>query len=667
MGLFNLVSENNPTGDQPQAISSLTEGIKGENLKYQTLLGVTGSGKTFTMANVIQELEKPAIIIAPNKTLAGQLYSEFKALFPENAVEFFISYYDYYQPEAYVPSKDLYIEKDSAINDTIDKMKHSATRSILSRRDVIVIASVSCIYGLGSPESYANMLLEVKKGDEINLSDVLNKLTDIRYERNDIDFHRGTFRVRGDIVDVFPAYEEEIALRIEFFGSEISMIAEIDPLRGSIIRKLSKAAIYPASHYVADEVTLKSAVKSIKEELKERLMELKAAGKLVEAQRLEQRTMYDLEMIQEMGYCSGIENYSRHLTGRKKGEPPPTLLDYFHGDFIIIIDESHVSVPQIRGMYNGDISRKSTLVEYGFRLPCALDNRPLNFEEFSSHISNLIFVSATPAEYEFNVSSKVVEQIIRPTGLIDPKVEVRPETNQVDDVIGEIKKTASEGGRALVTTLTKRMSEDLTDFLIDSGIKAKYLHSDIDSLERFKIIRELRLGEFDVLVGINLLREGLDIPEVELIGILDADKEGFLRSRTSLVQTIGRAARNIKGKVILYGNRITESMRFAISETERRRKIQEEYNKKHNITPKSIKKNIAGLLTTIFEQDYIDISGGLDESAPLIIDPKEAERRIKNLSKKMKKAAKELNFEEAARIRDEINSIKKNMLLMDSV
>ncbi len=667
MGLFNLVSENNPTGDQPQAISSLTEGIKGENLKYQTLLGVTGSGKTFTMANVIQELEKPAIIIAPNKTLAGQLYSEFKALFPENAVEFFISYYDYYQPEAYVPSKDLYIEKDSAINDTIDKMKHSATRSILSRRDVIVIASVSCIYGLGSPESYANMLLEVKKGDEINLSDVLNKLTDIRYERNDIDFHRGTFRVRGDIVDVFPAYEEEIALRIEFFGSEISMIAEIDPLRGSIIRKLSKAAIYPASHYVADEVTLKSAVKSIKEELKERLMELKAAGKLVEAQRLEQRTMYDLEMIQEMGYCSGIENYSRHLTGRKKGEPPPTLLDYFHGDFIIIIDESHVSVPQIRGMYNGDISRKSTLVEYGFRLPCALDNRPLNFEEFSSHISNLIFVSATPAEYELNVSSKVVEQIIRPTGLIDPKVEVRPETNQVDDVIGEIKKTASEGGRALVTTLTKRMSEDLTDFLIDSGIKAKYLHSDIDSLERFKIIRELRLGEFDVLVGINLLREGLDIPEVELIGILDADKEGFLRSRTSLVQTIGRAARNIKGKVILYGNRITESMRFAISETERRRKIQEEYNKKHNITPKSIKKNIAGLLTTIFEQDYIDISGGLDESAPLIIDPKEAERRIKNLSKKMKKAAKELNFEEAARIRDEINSIKKNMLLMDSV
>jgi excinuclease ABC subunit B len=667
MGLFNLVSENSPAGDQPAAIKALTDGIKNKNFRYQTLLGVTGSGKTFTIANIIKELQRPALIIAPNKTLAGQLYSEFKALFPENAVEFFISYYDYYQPEAYVPSKDLYIEKDSAINDQIDKMKHSATRSILSRRDVIVIASVSCIYGLGSPESYANMLLEVKKGDEINLSDVLDKLTDIRYERNDIDFHRGTFRVRGDIVDVFPAYEEDTALRIEFFGSEVAMIAEIDPLRGVITRRLSKVAIYPASHYVADEVTMKSAVKTIKEELKERLMELKALGKIVEAQRLEQRTMYDLEMMQEMGYCSGIENYSRHLTGRKKGEPPPTLLDYFPEDFIIMIDESHVSVPQIRGMYNGDISRKSTLVEYGFRLPCALDNRPLNFEEFSSHIKNLIFVSATPADYELEISSQVVEQIIRPTGLIDPEVEVRPETNQVDDIIGEIKKTVAGGGRALVTTLTKRMSEDLSEFLIDSGIKAKYLHSDIDSLERFKIIRELRLGEFDVLVGINLLREGLDIPEVELIGILDADKEGFLRSKTSLIQTIGRAARNIKGKVILYGNNITDSMKFAISETERRRKIQEAYNKENNITPKTIKKNIAGLLTTIFEQDYIDLSGGFDENSPLIIDPKEAEKLIKNLTKKMKKAVKELNFEEAAHIRDEINNIKKNMLLMDKV
>ena len=667
MDLFNIVSENTPAGDQPVAIKSLTDGIKKKNFRYQTLLGVTGSGKTFTMANIIKELQRPALIIAPNKTLAGQLYSEFKALFPENAVEFFISYYDYYQPEAYVPSKDLYIEKDSAINDQIDKMKHSATRSILSRRDVIVIASVSCIYGLGSPESYANMLLEVKKGDEINLSDVLDKLTDIRYERNDIDFHRGTFRVRGDIVDVFPAYEEEIAIRIEFFGNEVTTIAEIDPLRGVITRRLSKVAIYPASHYVADEVTMKSAVKTIKEELKERLIELKALGKLVEAQRLEQRTMYDLEMMQEMGYCSGIENYSRHLTGRKKGEPPPTLLDYFPEDFIIMIDESHVSVPQIRGMYNGDISRKSTLVEYGFRLPCALDNRPLNFEEFSSHIKNLIFVSATPADYELSVSSQVVEQIIRPTGLIDPEVEVRPETNQVDDIIGEIKKTVAGGGRALVTTLTKRMSEDLSEFLIDSGIKAKYLHSDIDSLERFKIIRELRLGEFDVLVGINLLREGLDIPEVELIGILDADKEGFLRSKTSLIQTIGRAARNIKGKVILYGNNITDSMKFAISETERRRKIQETFNKENNITPTTTKKNIAGLLTTIFEQDYIDLSGGFDENSPLIIDPKEAEKLIKNLSKKMKKAVKELNFEEAARIRDEINNIKKNMLLMDKV
>ncbi len=667
MSLFNLVSENTPAGDQPEAIDSLVKGIKGKSYKHQTLLGVTGSGKTFTMAQVIKELESPALIIAPNKTLAGQLYSEFKALFPESAVEFFISYYDYYQPEAYVPSKDLYIEKDSAINDQIDKMKHSATRSILSRRDVIVIASVSCIYGLGSPQSYRNMLLEVKKGDEVNFSDILDKLTEIRYERNDVDFHRGTFRVRGDIIDIFPAYEEEVAIRIEFFGNEVSLIAEIDPLRGAIIRRLSKAAIYPASHYVADEVTLQGAVKSIKGELKERLIELKSSGKLVEAQRLEQRTMYDLEMIQEMGYCSGIENYSRHLTGRKKGEPPPTLLDYFPDDFIIMIDESHVSVPQIRGMYNGDISRKSTLVEYGFRLPCALDNRPLNFDEFSSHINNLIFVSATPAEYELSVSSRVVEQIIRPTGLIDPHVEVRPETNQVDDIIGEIKKTVNEGGRVLVTTLTKRMSEDLTEFLLDSGVKAKYLHSDIDSLERFKIVRELRLGEFDVLVGINLLREGLDLPEVELIGILDADKEGFLRSKTSLVQTIGRAARNIKGRVILYGNKITESMRYAISETERRRKIQEEYNKKHNITPKSIQKNISELLTTIFEQDYIDLSGGLSGGEPLIIDPKEAEKRIRNLSKKMKKAAKELNFEEAARIRDEINRVKKNMMLMDNI
>ena len=667
MSLFNLVSENTPAGDQPEAIDSLVKGIKGKNYKYQTLLGVTGSGKTFTMAQVIKELESPALIIAPNKTLAGQLYSEFKALFPESAVEFFISYYDYYQPEAYVPSKDLYIEKDSAINDQIDKMKHSATRSILSRRDVIVIASVSCIYGLGSPQSYRNMLLELKKGDEVNFSDILDKLTEIRYERNDVDFHRGTFRVRGDIIDIFPAYEEEVAIRIEFFGNEVSLIAEIDPLRGAIIRRLSKVAIYPASHYVADEVTLQGAVKSIKGELKERLIELKSSGKLVEAQRLEQRTMYDLEMIQEMGYCSGIENYSRHLTGRKKGEPPPTLLDYFPDDFIIMIDESHVSVPQIRGMYNGDISRKSTLVEYGFRLPCALDNRPLNFDEFSSHINNLIFVSATPAEYELSVSSRVVEQIIRPTGLIDPQVEVRPETNQVDDIIGEIKKTVNEGGRVLVTTLTKRMSEDLTEFLLDSGVKAKYLHSDIDSLERFKIVRELRLGEFDVLVGINLLREGLDLPEVELIGILDADKEGFLRSKTSLVQTIGRAARNIKGRVILYGNKITESMRYAISETERRRKIQEEYNKKHNITPKSIQKNISELLTTIFEQDYIDLSGGLSGGEPLMIDPKEAEKRIRNLSKKMKKAAKELNFEEAARIRDEINRVKKNMMLMDNI
>ncbi len=667
MSLFNLVSDNAPTGDQPQAIRSLVEGVRDKNFKYQTLLGVTGSGKTFTMANVIRELGRPALIIAPNKTLAGQLYSEFKSLFPDNAVEFFISYYDYYQPEAYVPSRDLYIEKDSSINDQIDKMKHSATRSILSRNDVIVIASVSCIYGLGSPQSYRNMLLEVKKGDVINLSGVLSRLTDIRYERNNMDFHRGTFRVRGDIVDVFPAYEEETAIRIEFFDNEVVAIAEIDPLRGVVTRRLSKVAIYPASHYVADEVTMKTAVLAIKEELKERLIELKGMGKLVEAQRLEQRTNYDIEMMEEMGYCPGIENYSRHLTGRKKGEPPPTLLDYFPEDFVIFIDESHVSVPQIRGMYNGDISRKSTLVEYGFRLPCALDNRPLNFDEFTSHIKNLVFVSATPADYEFSVSSRVAEQIIRPTGLTDPIVEVRPETNQVDDVVGEIKKAIKEGGRVLVTTLTKRMAEDLTGFLLDSGVKARYLHSDIDSLERFKIIRELRLGEFDVLVGINLLREGLDLPEVELIGILDADKEGFLRSKTSLIQTIGRAARNVKGRVILYGNTMTNSMRQAIAETERRRKMQEHYNLEHNITPRTIQKNIAELLTTIFEQDYIDVSIPLEGNEPVVIDSKEAEKRIKTLTVKMKKAARELNFEEAAILRDEVSRIKKQMMLMDRV
>ena len=667
MGIFNFVSDFKPTGDQPKAIESIVKGIKDKNYKYQTLLGVTGSGKTFTMAHTINELNRPALIIAPNKTLAGQLYSEFKSLFPENAVEFFISYYDYYQPEAYVPSKDLYIEKDSSINDQIDKMKHSATRSILSRKDVIVIASVSCIYGLGSPETYGSMLLEVKKGQEIEMKEVLSKLTEIRYDRNDIDFHRGVFRVRGDAIDVFPAYEEEIAIRIEFFGSEISMIAEIDPLRGKIIRKLNKTAIYPASHYVADKSTLKYAVKSIKKELADRLLELKSVGKLVEAQRLEQRTLYDIEMIEEMGYCSGIENYSRHLTGRKKGEAPPTLLDYFPEDFTIFVDESHVSIPQIRGMYNGDISRKSTLVEYGFRLPCALDNRPLNFDEFSSHIKNMLFVSATPADYEISASSQVIEQIIRPTGLIDPAVEVRPVANQVDDIISEIKKTVKGGGRVLVTTLTKKISEDLSEFLLDSGVKAKYLHSDIASLERFKIIRELRLGEFDVLVGINLLREGLDIPEVELIGILDADKEGFLRSKTSLIQTIGRAARNIKGHVILYGDRITDSMAFAISETERRRKIQESYNIKNNITPQSIKKNIAELLTTIFEQDYIDSSGGTGGDNIVILDSATAEKKIKNLSKLMKKYSKELNFEEAARIRDEINLIKKQMLLLDAV
>ncbi len=667
MGLFNLVSANFPTGDQPEAIKALVTGIRNYNFRYQTLLGVTGSGKTFTMANIIRQLERPALIIAPNKTLAGQLYSEFKTLFPENAVEFFISYYDYYQPEAYVPSKDLYIEKDSSINDQIDKMKHSATRSILSRRDVIVVASVSCIYGLGSPETYANMLLDIKKGQEIQMQDVLNKLVEIRYERNDIDFHRGTFRVRGDVVDIFPAHEEEIAIRIEFFDNEISMIAEIDPLRGKIIRRLSMVVIYPASHYVANDITIKKAVYAIRQELKERISELKSFAKLVEAQRLEQRTLYDIEMMEEMGYCTGIENYSRHLTGRKKGEPPPTLLDYFPDDLIVMVDESHVTIPQIRGMYNGDISRKTTLVEYGFRLPCALDNRPLNFDEFLSHIKNMIFISATPADYEFSVSKQVVEQIIRPTGLIDPAVEVRPAEGQVDNVISEIKKTVKNGGRVLITTLTKRMAEDLTEFLTDSGVKTKYMHSDIESLERFKIIRELRLGEFDVLVGINLLREGLDLPEVELIGILDADKEGFLRSKTSLVQTIGRASRNIDGHVILYGDTVTESMRLAISETERRRRIQREYNEKHNITPQSIRKDIAELLTTIFEQDYIDLSHSYGDANIIVIDPKEAEKRIKRLSKLMKKFARDMNFEEAARLRDEISSIKKQMLLADTI
>lgn len=652
---FQLVSKYQPQGDQPQAIKELVEGIK-NGKKHQTLLGATGTGKTFTISNVIKEVNKPTLIIAHNKTLAGQLYSEFKEFFPNNAVEYFVSYYDYYQPEAYVPQTDTYIEKDASINDEIDKLRHSATSALFERRDVIIIASVSCIYGLGSPEEYRELVVSLRVGMEIERNELLRKLVDIQYDRNDIDFHRGTFRVRGDVVEIFPSSRDEHCIRIEFFGDEIDRIREVDALTGEIIGDREHVAIYPASHYVTREEKMQVAIKNIEKELQERLKELRDQGKLLEAQRLEQRTNYDLEMMREMGFCSGIENYSRHLTLREPGATPYTLLDYFPEDFLIVVDESHVTIPQIRGMYNGDQARKKVLVEHGFRLPSALDNRPLRFEEFEQHINQIIYVSATPGPYEIEHCPTVVEQIIRPTGLLDPIVEVRPIKGQIDDLIGEIQDRVEKNERVLVTTLTKKMAEDLTDYLKEIGIKVQYLHSEVKTLERIEIIRDLRLGKYDVLVGINLLREGLDIPEVSLVAILDADKEGFLRSERSLIQTIGRAARNANGKVIMYADQMTHSMEVAINETKRRRQIQEEYNKKHGITPKTIQKEIHDIIRATKVAEEQEEYAATNKYGKL--SKMEREKLIQKLEAEMKDAAKALDFERAAELRDLVFELK---------
>lgn len=658
MPSFKLFSEFIPKGDQPQAIDTLTQRIL-SGKKHHVLLGVTGSGKTFTMANVIEKVGKPTLVIAPNKTLAAQLYSEFRSLFPENAVEYFVSYYDYYQPEAYIPSSDTYIQKDSSINEMIDKLRHSATRSVLSRRDTIVVASVSCIFGLGAPEEYLSMRVDMEKDMEITRDKLLADLVAIHYERNDVDFYRGVFRVRGDRVEIFPSYEESKALRIDFFGDEIEAISEIDPLRGILKKHLDHVTIYPASHFVTQKSILQNAAKTITAELKQRIDYFRANNKLIEAQRIEERTDFDLEMMQELGYCNGIENYSRHLTQRAPGEPPPTLLDYFPKEFLIVIDESHISIPQLRAMYKGDRSRKKTLVEYGFRLPSALDNRPLTFDEFNSKISAVVYVSATPSDHEIQTAkNEVVEQIVRPTGLIDPKIDVRSAENQVDDLFEEIQNRQNKNERVLVTTLTKRMAEDLTEYYSDMGIKVRYLHSDIRTLERMDIIHDLRLGKFDVLIGINLLREGLDIPEVSLVAILDADKEGFLRSTRSLVQTCGRASRNINGQVIMYADSVTPSMKQAIDETNRRRNIQERYNKKHSITPESIEKNI----TSVFEAMYEISDTPLDRVSEVVErydSMDDLDDIIKNLKKEMKAAADELEFERAAELRDQIEAIEK--------
>ncbi|MGC8493346.1 MAG: excinuclease ABC subunit UvrB [Syntrophobacteraceae bacterium] len=661
---FLLKSQFEPTGDQPQAIEKLAAAIE-SGVPEQTLLGVTGSGKTFTMAHVIARVARPSLVIAPNKTLAAQLYGEFKSFFPENSVEYFVSYYDYYQPEAYIPQSDTYIAKDSSINETIDKMRHSATRSLLERRDVIIVASVSCIYGLGSPQTYQDMLLQLKVGQEIPREDVLRKLVDIQYERNDYDFHRGVFRVRGDVIEVFPTYEEDLAIRIEFFGDEVDTIKEIDPLTGRSLRQLNRADIYPGTHYVTSEETLERAVKSIKAELSERLEYFYREGKLVEAQRLEERTRFDLEMLMELGFCHGIENYSRHLDGRSAGSPPYTLLDYFPPDWLLFIDESHISVPQIRGMYNGDRARKETLVRYGFRLPSALDNRPLNFEEFTRRVKQTVYVSATPGPYELtNTKGRVVEQIIRPTGLIDPQIEVRRADFQVDDLIGEIRKQVQEGHRVLVTTLTKRMAEDLTEYLAELDIRVRYMHSDINTIDRIETVRDLRLGAFDVLIGINLLREGLDIPEVSLVAVLDADNEGFLRSERSLIQTAGRAARNVRGTVILYANTITDSMSRAIHETDRRRKKQLEYNVANNIVPRSVEKEISDILAEYRlkprESEFVfEPQAGFDPQGAASPD-----ERLLALEKEMKEAASRLEFERAAALRDEIKRLREMQLML---
>ncbi len=679
MSIFNLTTSYTPRGDQPQAIQELVEGVERGD-RHQTLLGVTGSGKTFTVANVIARTGRPALVLAPNKTLAAQLYDEFKELFPDNAVEYFVSYYDYYQPEAYLPTTDTFIEKDSSINDEIDKMRHSATRSLLTRRDVIIVASVSCIYGIGSPEAYQAMHIFFRQGEEYGRDTLLKKLVEIQYERNDTDFHRGTFRVRGDVVEVFPAYDSDKALRIEFFGDEVEAISEIDPLRGVVLARLPKCAIYPASHYVSTRDTLEKAVELIRVDLGERIRWFRGQNMLLEAQRIEQRTFFDIEMMEEIGFCQGIENYSRYFDGRQAGEPGYTLIDYFPDDFVLFVDESHITIPQVGGMYRGDRSRKETLVQYGFRLPAALDNRPLNFQEFESRIGQAVYVSATPSDYELEHSGGVfVEQVIRPTGLVDPIIEIRPVTagrqiplnsslppgggellsvGQVDDLLHEVRETVARGERVLVTTLTKRMAEELTNYYRELGVRVKYLHSDIVTIERMQILRDLRIGEFDVLVGINLLREGLDLPEVSLVAILDADKEGFLRSARSLIQTCGRAARNINGRVLMYADSVTRSMQACLDETGRRRAKQLAYNAEHGITPETVKKGIRNILESIEERDYFTPPGGVAESGEEYIAPKDIPKLVRKLRKEMLAAAKALDFEVAARLRDRVKKLE---------
>ena len=656
MEKFVIHSEFNPTGDQPQAIEELAKSIQDGN-KFQTLLGVTGSGKTFTMANIIQKVQKPTLILAHNKTLAAQLYSEFKEFFPNNAVEYFVSYYDYYQPEAYVPQSDTYIEKDSSVNEEIDKLRHSATAALCERNDVIIIASVSCIYGLGDPIDYSEQVLSLRVGMEMDRDDVLRKLVHIQFTRNDMDFQRATFRVRGDTVEIIPASQSEQAIRVEFFGDEIDRIAEIDALTGAVLGYREHVAIFPASFYAISSEKMEKAIERIEAELAQRLEELKKEDKLLEMQRLSQRTQFDIEMLREMGYCSGVENYSRHLSGRAEGETPFTLLDYFPKDYLMIIDESHMTIPQVRAMYNGDRARKTVLVDYGFRLPSALDNRPLKFDEFESKLNQLLFVSATPAQYELEHSNCVAEQLIRPTGLLDPIIDIRPVKGQIDDLLGEIQKVIADNGKVMITTLTKRMAEDLTDYMQEVGIRIKYLHSDIDTLERLEIIRDLRMDVFDVLVGINLLREGLDIPEVKLIAILDADKEGFLRSETSLIQTIGRAARNAEGRVIMYADTVTRSMQAAISETARRRQIQVAYNEAHGIVPQTIKKKVRDLI--VATKGVQEEKGLFAEKDPESMSREELEKLMKKVEKDMKKAATELNFEKAAQLRDHLIELKK--------
>ena len=655
---FELVSNFQPCGDQPRALAEINSAYERGDT-FQVLLGVTGSGKTFTAAKTIETLQKPTLVLAPNKTLAAQLYGELRDLFPNNAVQYFVSYYDYYQPEAYVPSSDTYIEKDAIINDAIDRMRHAATHALLSRSDVIIVASVSCIYGIGSAESYHGLLIKLEKGTEMRRDELLRKLVDIQYQRNDVDFHRGTFRVRGDVVEIFPAYEESLAIRVEFFGDEIEAIKEVDPVRGKVVGSLDRYAVYPGSHYVTEQQQLRGAIAKIREELRERLDFYDKAGRFLEKQRIEQRTMYDLELLEQMGFCNGIENYSRHLSGRKPGDPPPTLIDYFPKDFLLIIDESHQTIPQVGAMYKGDRARKETLVDYGFRLPSALDNRPLKFDEFEGHYNTVMFVSATPGEYEVTkTQGVVVEQIIRPTGLLDPKITIRPVTGQVDDLLVRIRERTAKSERTLVTTLTKRMAEDLTEYFAEIGVRCRYLHSDVDTMERVEILRDLRRGEFDVLIGINLLREGLDLPEVSLVGILDADKEGFLRSGRSLIQTIGRAARNVNGEVIMYADRETAAMKLAIGETNRRRIIQEAYNVEHGITPTTVIKAIMDFSPTSGNRDYYAIPKGPAKGATARGETVDLVDQIEAVRQEMFAAAENLEFEKAARLRDQLRVLK---------